>query len=833
MPGEFTLGEATLGEALAPIAGPPPSTSLGPSVLIDKQNIKARWGERYTSNALNKKFLGIPRGVYFGFVPSTTGLILSLAPDISISFTNQTGAPQIGEQITGGTSGAIATLRVISPSFFLIDTVTGTFQVGEIVTGLTSGFTVEVTGFEQEGISFARVTSNTPEVSGRSEHMVSIITTETITLDFTGFSDGIYYIYCTGSYSIGSATVGAVAARTTPVPNQITEVLVCTATKVGSVLTTNAVAPISRQEPFASAGQRIGFMPGGAVESLLASVLSTQEVIASRQATDGTVAPAFDLAFPQTTGLPKRLADDLSRQSMASRLGKSFISVRGNDYTVGGAISAPLNVSGSFAARVRDHQPFRDVTNEDPPAGVPIPLILDPYASDNIELTVSGVAGSFGIGEVLVGATSGAQAIIRAASATTIELNELVGVFQVGEVVNSAGPPVGSATVDAIDLLEGVITAEDGGPGGDPVRNLVTVVDTYTCRKPIDANGNPIYGRLLFGPNAGAGDPGEYLVATGVGQQLNFVQNSLTVTNNGINFNSAFLAGDILEGADGRWYEIATVTSTVLTLTAGKPYLGSNASAGLGVGPGPRRRRRYLLRFVSRSGGVETQQTITPGVTIPSGAALRPFFSAFLKGDQSQYSGLLDMQSPGNGYGLAATATPGVGYNAPGTGGGSGTGSPVIGAIRTIQQSGVTVGDGNFHTINFTAGLISQASPGVLNITSAGPTGPPGSGGGSGGTGPTGPAGPGYSTIFAYQSKEVPINAFGVTTSSIGFTFASGIRFYMVNSGLKTADGELDTGVITGVTAISGNNTITVNYRLDGGGGALNQILVLGAAAAA
>ncbi|MGD9726408.1 MAG: hypothetical protein AB7V39_08420 [Nitrospiraceae bacterium] len=832
MPSEFTLSEVSLGESAAAIAGPPPSTSLGPSVLIDKQEVKARWGERYTSNALNKKFVGMPRGVYYGFVPSTVGLVLSLAPDISLSFTNLTGAPQIAEQISGGTSSATATVRVISPDFILIDTVSGTFQVGETITGLTTGFTAEITSSLQEGISFARVTSNTPEVTGRSEHTVSIITTETVTLDFAGFSDGVYYIYCTGSYSVGATTVGAIAARTTPQPNQITEVLICTATKIGSTLTTNSISPTSRQEPFASVGQRIVFMPGGSVEALLASVLSTQEVIASRQATDGTVAPTFDLAFPQTTGLPKRLADDLSRQSMANRLGKSLVPVRGNDYLVSGAISAPLNVSGSFAARVRDYQPFKDVTNEDPPSGIPIPLVLDPYASDNIELTVSGVSGSFGVGEVLVGATSGAQAVIRAASATTIELNEIVGVFQIGEVVDSVGPPVGSATIDSIDLLEGVITAENGGPGGDPIRNIVSVVDTYTGRKPVDASGNPIYGRLLFGPNAGPSDPGEYLVATGVGQQLNYVQNSLTITNNGINFNSAFLAGDIVEGADGRWYEIATVTSSVLTLTAGKPYLGSNASAGLGVGPGPRRRRRYLLQFVSKSGGVETQQTITPGTTVPSGSSLRPFFPAFLKGDQSHYAALLDMQAPGNGYGLATTAVPGVGYNATGTGGGSGTGSPVIGAIRTIQQAGVDVGDGNFHTINFTAGSISQASPGVLNITSAGPTGPVGPGGGAS-VGPTGPAGPGYSTIFAYQTQEVPINAFGVTTGSIGFTFAAGIRFYMVNSGLKNADSEVDTGVITGVTAVSGNNTITVNYRLDGGGGTLNQVLVIGAAAAA
>jgi len=830
MPGEFTLGETTLGDTLPAVAGPPPSANLGASALIDRQNVKARWGERYTSDAANKKFVGFPRGIYYGFVPAASGLQLSLKPDISVTYTALAGAPVIGEVVTGASSNATANIRVISPGFFLIDTVFGEFQTGETISGATSAFSANVANFANDGISFARVTSNTPTVFGRTEHMLDVMTTDTSTIDFTGFIDGTYYVYITGSYSIGATTIATVQSRTTPAPNLITEILVCVVTKNSSQpvpLTIQATAPTTRQEPFAAASQRIGFMPGGSIENLLAATATTQEVIASRESVDGSVSPAFDLALPQTTGLPDRLRSDLSRESMASRLGKKIVVARGNDYPVSAPLTTPINISGSFSARTRDHEPFRDVTNEALPVGVPVPVVLDPNASDNITLTFSGLTGAFGIGEVLEGADSGAKGIIRATTATTVDLNELVGVFQIGETIDSLGPPVGSATLDSISNREGVITATDGGGGGDPVRNIVSIVDTFTGKKPLDTNGNPIYGRLLFGPNGiagpGGGDPGELLVATGVGEQVNFVQGSPTVTNNFVNFTSFFLPGDLIEGADGRFYEISSspgsVTSTSLTLTTGKEYLGPNASAT------NLRRRRYLLKFVSLSAGSETQQTITPGTTIPSGSGLRTFLPTWLTGAQSHYDAHLDMRAPGDAYALATTAVPGLGYNAPGTG------TPLIGAIRTIQQSGVPVGSGNFHTINFTAGSITSPSPGVLNITAAGPPGAPGPGG-SATPGPTGPAGAGYSVIYPYVSYARPISTFGVFADGFTHIFPGPMRFFMVNSSLQNADIELDTGYVDAVTAVSGASSIAISLRMDGGGSFLNQVLRVGVSGA-
>ena len=89
---------------------------------------------------------------------------------------------------------------------------------------------------------------------------------------------------------------------------------------------------------------------------------------------------------------------------------------------------------------------------------------------------------------------------------------------------------------------------------------------------------------------ARGGDPGELLVATGTGEQLNFTNGSTAVTGNNIDLTEYFLPGDIIEGDDGRFYEISPVSGSVqsstLFLTPGKPYVGPNASSGLGVGSG-------------------------------------------------------------------------------------------------------------------------------------------------------------------------------------------------------------------------------------------------------
>lgn len=52
-----------------------------PSYTFNQESVKYRFGERYASEASNRKFLGIPLGVYLGFTPSFSNAILTLAVD--------------------------------------------------------------------------------------------------------------------------------------------------------------------------------------------------------------------------------------------------------------------------------------------------------------------------------------------------------------------------------------------------------------------------------------------------------------------------------------------------------------------------------------------------------------------------------------------------------------------------------------------------------------------------------------------------------------------------------------------------------------------------------
>ncbi len=75
MPAEFPIAESPLADATALGA------ALGPAFAFSEQDVKFRHGERYASQAANRKFLGIPLGVYLGFTPSFDNDILTLTAD--------------------------------------------------------------------------------------------------------------------------------------------------------------------------------------------------------------------------------------------------------------------------------------------------------------------------------------------------------------------------------------------------------------------------------------------------------------------------------------------------------------------------------------------------------------------------------------------------------------------------------------------------------------------------------------------------------------------------------------------------------------------------------
>jgi len=604
----------------------------GPIQAFTRDNIKARWTERYTSDAVNKKFLGLPRGIYLGFVPSSVGLILDLKPDKALTYTGLSGVWAVGDVITGGSSTATATVRVVSSGYVLVDTITGTFQNGEALSGGAGIATLNE--FIDEGISLGRVVSSSALSLGRSEHMLDVFTTDIVSLDFTGFDPGTYYVILTATFAVGATTVGSILTRTTPPPSGAQEVLVCIVTKAGANLTVAATAPISRHEPHAFDGTRIGFMPGGSIESLILAVSGTQEVTASRRGTDGTAPVVFDQAFPQTTGLPLRLNTDLSNYGMGGRLGKRLSAVQGNRFTLASP-DFEKNVSGSFSSRTRDSEPYRDLS---PSTGILIPPGIQPAieasGSDTVELTLSGVIGAFTVGLPITGGTSGATAIIKSFVGTTMTVSDFVGSLFSGEPISQA-VPVATATIASINLSEGAVT---GLTAATTDNNVCNIIDAATGRRAVDAAGNVVFGRLVYGPG-GASTPGELTLAAG--QQLNFTASTTTVLSlTGNIVNPADLGiGDLVEGDDGRFYEVLSIIGNPITsfeLPPTKDYVGPTA-----VNVGGLRRRRFNLEFKFIASGVESVATLPAG-------DYDFFFPAWFTLEKSNLSEVMQANPPGN-----------------------------------------------------------------------------------------------------------------------------------------------------------------------------------------
>lgn len=800
---------------------------LGPVQAFTRSDTKLRWTDRYSSDSVNRSFIGMPRGVYLGFSPIISGLTLTLAPDSALMFSALVGSFSIGTTVTGSTSGATAVIRLVRTPLpgrgvLQVTSVAGTFEEGETITA--AGATAAVEQFTAESMSVAQLVTSSPLAGGRSEQAVTIVTEQSVSLDFSpgSYIDGVYHVMATAYYSAGEESFAQVITRMDPPPDGRFEVGICAVTKTGGVLLLNAITPEVRTTPYADLATRYGLTDAESLEDLSAAVQTTGEVEASRLRKDGATADEFSVSLAQTTGLPSRLNSDLSGRKMADRLGKEIVVIRGNDYSVTLPAGPTLNISGSFAALVRDHRPFRDVTNGDLPVGMDIPTVIAASGSDGMTLSVSGIQGTFTSGSKVVGGSSGATAVVRSASGSLIDINEISGSFTVNETITSSGPPVATATITGIDQREGAISAPESGLGGDPDRNIVLLLDTLSGRRPTTAVGDTIYGRLLYGPSgpaaAGGGVSGELLVASAAGEQINFTNGSTAVTGNNIDFTKYLQPGDIIEGDDGRFYEVSRDTGSVqagsFLLSTGKPYVGPNASSGLGVGSGPRRRMRFLIKLVTKTGGVESDATIVAS-SIPSGASIRVFFPVWFTRWRSNASGINIALGPGNPHSLqaAGSSIPGIGYNAS-----AGPTLQTIGALKQFQVAGAPIGPGNYHTINYQTGTLSQTAAGVIAISARGPTGPAGAPG-SPSPGPVGPTGPGFDGIQAGVLKTLPITN-GTGSDTFDFT-PKKIRFYMITAAIRHASGGLNSGRVSDITptpVFNTASTLTFEYKTSGGG---------------
>lgn len=802
--------------------------ALGPVQAFTGPDTKLQWTDLYTSDNINKAFLGMPNGVYLGFTPVVSGLTLTLQTDTSIIFSAQTGGDfVVGTTVTGGFSGATAVIRLVnSPlpgrGFMAVDTVTGTFSLGETING--PGVSATLDAITTDSVSVGKVDTTSTYAGGRTEEALTVIIASDIVLDFSPgtITDGTYYVLLRATYEIGQQTTAEVVSiKDSPPDGRLTTGL-CKVTKFGGSLALEPIAPENRTDPYADVRTRNGFMPADSIQDLTAALTTTAEVIAAHLGYDGADFGTFDASNPQTTGLPGRLNSDLEQSNMANRMGKELLVVQGNDYT---PLAIPtgntINISGSFAAKIRDHQPFRDVTNGLIPDGLIVPRLIEPVGFRGLTLTVGNASGSFAIGDKVEGQTGGGSAIIHAVNGDLIDVDDIGKAFFIGETLLSSG---NTATLTAVDVREGAVSADENGLTGDPDHNVVIILDTLSGRKPVDTSGSPIYGRLLFGPSGssgpGGGDPGELLVAANAGEQINFTNGSTVITGNNIDFTEYLLPGDIIEGDDGRFYEVSPSASAVqastVFLSTGNPYVGPNSSSGLGVGSGARRRFRFIMKLVTKTGGTESDAVIDTE-SIEPGASLRVFFPAWLTRSRSNYSASLELRTSGDTFGvpLESSTVPGVGYNAA-----IGPSTQLIGAIKSVQVAGIDPGAGNYHTINYalTAGsaTLSQTAPGVIDINAVGPPGGPG-GAGPSPPGAPGPAGSGFNNIFVLTQKVIDLRFVGVgTTDTDTFDFSpKKIRFFTITSSFdRDFDGSAGSVPGAGIIAVSPTPTYDTDSTL-------------------
>jgi hypothetical protein len=374
-------------------------------------------------------------------------------------------------------------------------------------------------------------------------------------------------------------------------------------------------------------------------------------------------------------------------------------------------------------------------------------------------------------------------------AAPTTSLN-VSGSF--GDVSRSFFPALsfpGGGTEDQ----EGVIT----GPS-DTVRNIVVPVESTTFERPIDdANDrNVVFGRLAF----------DEIVQSGTSM---FNGGGFDVTGTATLWLTELEPGDLIQGADGSFYEVASITSDVLmTLVQAYGGVSGNGSNLL--------RRRFTLTFRIMDNATEVDSSL-------DALTFRFFFPAWVSTDTSVLDGEMLLHSGGEPPPLpaATTAISGKVLFDPDA---ALVPDPRGGAVREVKDGGVNVAD-NVHELNFLEAVVG-ASPGVIDVTQRGPSGPQGPAG-SGLPGPAGPAGPpgvgfsggtnqasspnymmGKRAIFDHQivPNNTPYEHI-VTAASVGMTqilWATVGVYFMYEDG--------------GGTRIWGENWRIVNCTIEGGG---------------
>lgn len=259
------------------------------------------------------------------------------------------------------------------------------------------------------------------------------------------------------------------------------------------------------------------------------------------------------------------------------------------------------------------------------------------------------------------------------------------------------------------ESTQGVITDP---PDSD--RNVLFVYDDTTGARVIDTVRQPVYARLSFATAALTGT-------------LQLTQADTKIFGIGTSFDVELEEGDIILGADGKFYEVDTIVGPS-ELDLSIAYQGASVGAP-GVASSY---RRWTASFFTRASGAELS------VALPSTVNMRIVFSAFVDADFPVFDATAFMKKDGERPVLPEASDVVRGRIKLAVAGGQ------AGAVHTITAASAPIPNSpNFHTINFDAvnASVVNAGGGVANIIVPGNPGPPGPGASPGPTGPPGPPG--------------------------------------------------------------------------------------------
>jgi hypothetical protein len=270
------------------------------------------------------------------------------------------------------------------------------------------------------------------------------------------------------------------------------------------------------------------------------------------------------------------------------------------------------------------------------------------------------------------------------------------------------------------ETTEGAVTAPD-----DAVRNDCFVVNADNGQRVVNANGEPVFGKLAFAT-----------VTLPAGAQVCFYNASRTIDGNGtLPFQSPLAEGDIVQAPDGEFYEIEDFVDQD-NATLGAAYQGAgNPDVATWAGlPSDPSIRRFTLSFFTVAGGVATL----------ANASIRFGFPAFYRSDRSIYDGYLLLKKDGELPPVPNATETATGKALLAAADGK------AGSFRSVEAAAVQIAS-HVHTLNFVYGnqvgsTVQDAGFGVCEVSIIGAKGPQGTNSGEGPQGPQGDPGYGWST---------------------------------------------------------------------------------------